>query len=160
MPGLLSIASARPIARDEDPLPLARSCGSCTMCCKLVEVPDLGKPAGRRCQHAVVGVGCGKYDERPTQCRTFQCLWLLSEWQEEMRPDQIKAVLWVTTGGDVLGDASRSVTYLVVCIDPSTPDIYLRGALGRLVVRMRLTYDVIVVCGARRTVLPKEGRRA
>ena len=63
-----------------------RTCGSCMMCCKLPRIPSLNKPAGIWCGVARSGQGCTKYNERPNECRTFFCQWMLDaslglEWK-------------------------------------------------------------------------------
>ena len=65
---------------------LARTCGSCMMCCKLTKIEFFDKPAGRWCTHAKSGFGCSIYNARPNECEKFACEWLLnqglgSEWQ-------------------------------------------------------------------------------
>jgi hypothetical protein len=101
-------------------------CGSCTLCCKLLEIPALEKPEGRWCAHCKVGSGCTIYNERPAPCRDFACLWLESQDEKnplpaELRPDRCKMVLTFTPDReDVLG----------YC-DPSTPDAW-KGAPWRL----------------------------
>jgi hypothetical protein len=45
---------------------MTRSCGSCTLCCKLMPVLlDDGedKPAGEWCKHCTKGVGCNHLSE-------------------------------------------------------------------------------------------------
>jgi uncharacterized protein len=49
------------------------------MCCKLVAVHELEKPAQSWCKHCTIGEGCQIYDARPDDCRTFYCGWLLDE---------------------------------------------------------------------------------
>ena len=94
-------------------------CGSCTMCCKLLNIPVLEKPAGQWCQHCAVGTGCTTYDSRPAPCRDFACIWLESQAEKnplppEQKPDQSKMVLTFTPNRkDVLG----------YC-DPAAPDAW------------------------------------
>jgi hypothetical protein len=64
------------------------------MCCKLMGVPELEKPANRWCPHCDVGKGCMIYKSRPPSCQKFQCLWLQSQMAEELRPDQTHVVLF------------------------------------------------------------------
>jgi hypothetical protein len=72
----------------------AKSCGPCTMCCKLLAVDELQKPMGVLCPHVVRGAGCGIYETRPHACRTFECVWLMDpEMPHRFRPDQTKVVL-------------------------------------------------------------------
>lgn len=75
-----------------DTLPVpGRMCGSCMMCCKLTEIPSLKKEAGAWCSLAKVGHGCTKYEERPNECRTFYCDWMLdANWGPEWKPSVAK----------------------------------------------------------------------
>jgi hypothetical protein len=87
-----------------------RECGNCTMCCKLLAVEALEKPAGVMCKHA-----CGKcaiYEERPTGCRTYSCLWLTDERvPEDFKPSKVKAVLNAKDGAiQVFTDRAYGVT--------------------------------------------------
>lgn len=61
------------------PIAAGRSCGSCTLCCRLPEIELLDKPADTWCQHCIEGKGCSIYAERPSVCRDFLCLWMTSE---------------------------------------------------------------------------------
>jgi len=56
--------------------PPPRSCGTCTLCCKVLAVDELKKPHGKWCAHCKTGQGCGIYDTRPAECRDFRCTWL------------------------------------------------------------------------------------
>jgi hypothetical protein len=84
-------------------------CGSCTLCCKLLDIPELNKPQGRWCTHCAVGTGCRIYEERPAPCRDFACVWLQSQQEAkplpaELRPDKSKVVLAFSPDRkDVLG---------------------------------------------------------
>ncbi len=71
-----------------------RSCGSCTMCCKLFEVPVLAKPANKWCTHCAPGQGCGIWQTRPEFCQDYHC-WYMTEAQlgEEWRPDKSKFIV-------------------------------------------------------------------
>ena len=60
-----------------------RACGTCTLCCKLMEVRDLGKDDGVWCKHVLQGRGCGIYQTRPESCRTFLCGWISTEALDE-----------------------------------------------------------------------------
>jgi len=55
-----------------------RSCAGCTMCCKVMIVAELAKPAGRWCTHCDIGKGCRIYPERPHSCAAFHCIYLLN----------------------------------------------------------------------------------
>ena len=54
-----------------------RRCGSCTLCCKLLKIPETDSDKGSWCRHCETGKGCGIYDERPQRCRDFMCGYLI-----------------------------------------------------------------------------------
>jgi len=73
----------------ENPLVPGRLCGSCMLCCKVMRVPELNKPSGTLCSHALPGKGCAIREHRPRSCRTFFCGWRLdpnidSMWKPEI----------------------------------------------------------------------------
>jgi hypothetical protein len=77
-----------------------RSCGSCTLCCKLLEVEALEKPSNRWCDRCDVGRGCRAYDARPDDCRDFYCGYLtLPQLDAAWHP---------------------SLAKLIVCLQPNT----------------------------------------
>lgn len=66
-----------------------RRCGSCTACCTVLAVGAIGKPANTRCPHLRVGApGCGCYDGRPAECRTYICGWMQGMGGVADRPDR------------------------------------------------------------------------
>lgn len=107
------------------------TCGSCTMCCKLMGVPELEKPPGEWCKHCDPKVGCTIYDDRPESCKDFECLWLQAQNREgdnhlkasELQPSRCKGVI-VTT------DKSEG---LVIKVDKHRSNALLSGPLQRLV---------------------------
>lgn len=66
--------------------PTARECGSCTLCCKVLEVTDLKKPVNTVCSHIMSGGGCDIYETRPRQCRGFSCAWLQGHLDDDWYP--------------------------------------------------------------------------
>ncbi len=77
-----------------------RTCGACTLCCKVLAVDELDKPMGAWCRHCAPGKGCGIYEERPAPCRSFACLWLSdSSVPDDLRPDRSKVVFDSDSGG-------------------------------------------------------------
>jgi hypothetical protein len=76
------------------PLVPGRSCKDCTLCCKLVSVYEIEKPAQSWCEHCTIGVGCRIYDMRPADCRTFYCGWLLDpRISDAWEPNKCKMVV-------------------------------------------------------------------
>lgn len=73
--------------------PPRKSCGACTWCCVVLDVPELAKPAHTPCPHLIPGRGCGTYGDRPDICGSFKCGWLLGLWGDfGTRPDQTKVL--------------------------------------------------------------------
>lgn len=54
----------------------ARACGSCSLCCKLMDIPELDSPVSSWCRHCRPGHGCQIHPTRPTVCRDYACAWL------------------------------------------------------------------------------------
>jgi hypothetical protein len=61
----------------ENPLVPGRTCGTCMLCCTVMQVEELNKPSGITCSYAVAGSGCTIRDQRPHSCRRFFCGWRL-----------------------------------------------------------------------------------
>jgi hypothetical protein len=96
---------------------VGRSCGSCTLCCKVLKILELNKPQGAWCQHCKPGAGCKIYTERPLECRTFECGYQTqAELGEEWKPDRSKIVLVVEP------EANRITAH----VDPQRPDAWMR----------------------------------
>lgn len=92
-----------------------KECGTCNLCCKVVGVETIGKPAGEWCPQAVPGRGCGVYAQRPNQCRSFECLWLaIDELGEEWKPSRCKFI--VRADGPLGG--------MCVDVEPKYPDAW------------------------------------
>ena len=89
-----------------------KACGPCFFCCKVLEIEELKKTAGKLCEHCVQTGGCGVYATRPQVCRDYYC-----QWKEDrglpatMRPDKV---------GTLLMDDPDSDEYHAVC-DPEKP---------------------------------------
>lgn len=68
----------------------------CGLCCKLVIVNELNKPAGQWCQHYARGRGCTIHVERPEVCKPFQCVWTMTPYLDERwRPDNARFMMVV-----------------------------------------------------------------
>ena len=97
-----------------------KSCGPCTLCCKVLAVDELQKPMGAWCAHCAAGKGCTIYAERPHACRTFECVWLMDpEMPHRFRPDQTKVVL----------DQDPEGLRLIARCDPGNPQAWRRNPI-------------------------------
>lgn len=72
----------------------ARRCNDCTLCCKLMPVAEIGKPAGTVCTQQR-SKGCRVYNSPsyPRACRLWSCLWLLDDSLSTQRPDYARYVI-------------------------------------------------------------------
>lgn len=74
-----------------------KPCGSCTMCCHIIPVAEIGLPAYTRCPHErafpAARIGCAIYPTRPSSCRVWTCQWALNGWDDERRPDRCGVVV-------------------------------------------------------------------
>ncbi|HEX2591606.1 MAG TPA: hypothetical protein VHL34_08930 [Rhizomicrobium sp.] len=132
-------------------VPKPRSCGDCTLCCKVLRVADLDKPAGTWCEHCDTGKGCRIYADRPGSCRSFMCSYLQdNRLGEEWRPRDSKIVLQHIEGDNCI----------MVHVDPQRPNAWkaepfhsamrnwARGGVAHL-------FQVLVIVGRRiHVVLP------
>lgn len=97
-----------------------KSCGPCTLCCKVLAVEALAKPMGVACVHLARGGGCSIYAERPHACRSFECVWLMDpKMPHRFRPDQTKVVL----------DQDPEGTRLIARCDPANPQAWRRNPM-------------------------------
>lgn len=130
-----------------------KSCGPCTLCCKLLAVEELGKPVSQWCVHLKAGAGCGIYETRPHACRTFECVWLMDpEMPHRFRPDQTKVVL----------DQDPDGLRLIARCDPANPGAWRRnpmhGALKAFATQHWGQGRLVLAVAGRRTwvITPKE----
>src|SRR5207245_429253 len=69
MPGSRSAADAQRPGLVSDKAD-GKQCGECSLCCKVMGIPELGKPKDASCAHIVAHKGCAIYGERPPSCLT------------------------------------------------------------------------------------------
>jgi hypothetical protein len=129
--------------------PAQRHCDGCTLSCKLMDVPELDKPALLWCRHCEPSSGCRIYAERPQVCRDFRCVFLLnSDMPEAWRPSRSHLVI----------AAHESGRLVRVHSDPQWPQAwraepyysYFKRWSANLIERASL---LMVVEGARRTAI-------
>lgn len=137
------------------------ACEDCTLCCRLLPVEGLDKPANVACRHLGAHGGCGVYSERPDACRFFQCVWLNSRTRrpasdalpDALRPDRCHVVLgprnW-RAGGDTL----------FVHVDPDHPEAWRRGAMRDYLRGLASRGVKLVICIGREQVRVAAGGAA
>ena len=77
----------------------SRSCGTCSHCCTVLRVDELGKRAGLDCVHQRGEHGCGIHLTRPSICRRYECLWLQGGLEDAERPDATGGIVDLETVG-------------------------------------------------------------
>lgn len=83
-------------------LPSRPACGSCSVCCVVLEVPEVGTAEWSPCQYQCAA-GCLIHARKPDRCREYGCMWRLGIVRgEEYRPDRLSALYtvrgWVGLG--------------------------------------------------------------
>jgi hypothetical protein len=88
------------------------------MCCKVPLIKELEKPSGQWCRHAVIGKGCGIYEDRPPVCQKFHCQWIRDPGLgPEWKPEKAKFVLYP--------DREKEEVFNVA-VDPAFPDAWTK----------------------------------
>ncbi len=125
-----------------------RECGSCSLCCKVLEVQAVFKAAGEWCRHFRAGTGCEVHKLRPKSCRDFSCLWLQEDWLgDEWKPSVAKFVMAWEYDGQVLA----------VMVDPKVPNAWraepYHTALKMLAERHMSENRLVMVVEPKRRIL-------
>ena len=120
-----------------------RNCGDYQLCCKLLPVRGMEKPANTRCQHQRYGKGCAVYGRvagplgaprMPLECKLWSCRWLVDEGTGDLRrPDRSHYVLDVMPNFIIAQDGPEAekvrIEALQVWVDPSHRDAHRDPAL-------------------------------
>ena len=124
-----------------------KACGDCTLCCKVMAIEELAKPAGSWCRHCKPGQGCLVYATRAAECRSFSCLWLIDErFDARWKPNKSKLVLTTSPDGiEVRCDPGFSDAWRK---EPFRSDIQTLAAAGASV-----DVTVLVIVGEKMTLV-------
>jgi len=124
-----------------------KSCGDCTLCCKVMAIEQLAKPISSWCPHCKPGRGCLIYDNRPAECRSFNCLWLVDDQLDQhWKPSKSRLVLTTSEDG------------IEVRCDPGFPDAWRKEPFQSEIREWaisgeRLDMTVVVIVGQRMTLI-------
>jgi hypothetical protein len=127
-----------------------RHCGDCTLCCKVMAIEALTKPAGTWCAQCKPGRGCAIYAGRPAECERFSCLWLVNDLLDECwKPNCSKLVLTTSEDG------------VEVRCDPRSPNAwrkepYATGIRAWAAEGERNDMTVVVIVGQRIILITPE----
>ena len=116
-----------------------RICGGCTLCCRLLPVPEIGKAANQRCEHQRA-TGCKIYrtDRFPHSCHLWSCRWLVDPDTAKLRrPDRSGYVIdfalepiWINDNDT--GERVEEPAVTIWC-DPNRRDAWKDPALLELI---------------------------
>ena len=106
-----------------------RVCGDCQLCCKLLPIDALSKPANKRCRYQKIRTGCTIYSTRPAECRVWSCQWLKNpETNALKRPDRAHYVIDPIPDyvrfPQIDGSDDVVIPVLQIWIDPGFPDAH------------------------------------
>jgi uncharacterized protein len=121
----------------------ARTCGECSMCCYLFDLPELKKPKNKWCQHCDPGKGCSIHNqERPEICGAYSCSWLLGAGAlpDEWFPPKSKMIV----NHLVLGDAA----IIKIVLHHQYPNKWKEEPYHSMIMRMVKDGHVLVQMGA------------
>ena len=123
-----------------------RQCGDCSLCCKVLGIPELEKPKDSWCPNFEAGIGCRIYAQRPPSCRSFVCRWLTDPMMgPEWKPSVCKMVV----------DSKPSL--FVVHVDPAVSRPWRAepyfSVLKRLAAQGLTKGTLVMVIERRRTII-------
>lgn len=146
---------------------MTNKCGTCTLCCKLLRIPELDKPVNKWCNLVQLGKppdykrGCSIYETRPESCRVYECAYLTylqtaEPLPEYCRPDNLHIVF----------SAAASLKFITAHVDPTYPDAWktprTRALIDTFVEEIRPVLIIIseeqcyLVADRKTTLLTKE----
>src|SRR5262249_31946298 len=123
----------------------ANLCGTCSLCCKIKAIAELGKPMYMWCVNCEKSKGCRVHNTpaMPPSCAEYNCFWHATQSFEdpsrrlplEFRPDHTKVVV----------DVPSNLGYKAACfwVDLSAPEA-MRSKQNRILVQM-LSHEYLVV---------------
>lgn len=78
------------------------NCGTCTLCCVLPPLKEIGKLPGEICKYC--SNGCTIYSKRPNPCREFECAYMqASKADISLRPDKSGIIFEKITDNILVG---------------------------------------------------------
>lgn len=127
---------------------IQKTCGTCSICCKIVAVEDLAKPAHQWCIHNVPRKGCGIWGSHPEACKVWQCGWILMpHLDERWKPEKCGFVI----------RTRFQIQQLVIDVEPSKPNAWRQepffSEIHRWARKAPETGQQIVVCIGRRQIV-------
>jgi Fe-S-cluster containining protein len=90
-------------------------CGTCTLCCKHLYIPETDSKEGDLCQHCEENVGCKIYSERPEACQIFECCWRQMKYTHiDLRPDNGGVLFEKWSDRVIVGSTEDELSELII----------------------------------------------
>lgn len=136
------------ISNEPDVTTTQKTCGTCSICCKIVAVAELNKPAHQWCVHNVPRKGCGIWGKHPDACKVWQCGWILMpHLDERWKPEKCGFII----------RTRFQIQQLVIDVEPSKPNAWRQepffSEIHRWARNAPATGQQIVVCIGRRQIV-------
>ena len=123
-----------------------RECGSCHLCCDLLEVKIFDKPENTRCKYLTHN--CSIHPTRPEVCRNFFCGWAKGLMPESLPPYKSHILVEVL-----------SEDIILVTVDPNHSGEWQRGRVKEELEKfIEEGYAVIIRDGNAKFMKAPEGR--
>lgn len=123
-----------------------KRCGDCLLCCKVLPIADIGKPANKWCQHAKIGHGCKIYADLPDSCRNWSCLWVLEgTWPAELQPNKSHVIFdMMTDQVAAVQDSGRIDQHEVIqlWVDPDYPEAHRAKVVRDMIEFIAMSYGL------------------
>jgi hypothetical protein len=132
---------------------MARECGACSLCCKLLSIDELAKPIDTWCQHCKPGNGgCSIYASRPATCVNFSCGWLTHpnypNFGDEWFPARAKMIVGPMPNGGLL-----------ITVDPAYPNAWRREPYYSQLKDWSRSHPIKIRIGLRASTLGPNARK-
>jgi hypothetical protein len=133
-----------------------RTCGECSLCCKLPYIAELSKSIDTWCKHAAPGCGgCRIYPDRPRECRGFVCGWLSGNeagLDDKWFPARCKMIVAPRVSGYAIADQGMLVT-----VDPDFPNAWRKEPYYSQLLEWAQLFSVEIRIGLRCIGLNADG---
>ena len=122
---------------------MSRTCGECSMCCYLFDLPEFNKPKHKWCQHCKPGNGgCSIHNQdRPEICGAYSCQWLLGATPDEWFPPKSKMIVSAHQVGDE--------TICIIAVHHRHPNKWKEEPYYSTIISYAKTGNIFVTCGGK-----------
>jgi len=103
-------------------------CGSCTLCCKLLSIPDTNSNYGEYCSNCSPNIGCTIHSGKPKKCEIFQCTWYqMEKVHPDLRPDVCGVIFEKINDKLILGTTDMTLKDISPLINGQIKSFVIEG---------------------------------